>query len=204
MFVIATPTQDGTFVEKYLLGIIETTKACEKSGVDFNYMSLSGDNFVDRARNRLVSVFLQGGADKLLFIDADLGFTAQDVAKIVSHDVDIVGGIYPKKQAALDWPCDLTGEAEGDLLEALMIPTGFMCIHRRVFEAIEADVYTVFDEEVLEYFISGRVGNRYKGEDVAFCERVREHGFDLWLDPSVCLTHHGNHEYNAKFGVKNG
>jgi GT2 family glycosyltransferase len=28
------------------------------------------------------------------------------------------------------------------------------------------------------------------GEDISWCERVHQAGFDVWLDPSIRLTHH--------------
>ena len=31
-----------------------------------------------------------------MFVDADIQFRAEDIVKLVAHDRDIVGGIYPK------------------------------------------------------------------------------------------------------------
>jgi FkbM family methyltransferase len=57
----------------------------------------SCDPSVERARNVLTANFLAGDCTHLLFIDSDIAFTPRDVQRIISHDEDVVGGIYPLK-----------------------------------------------------------------------------------------------------------
>lgn len=57
----------------------------------------SCDPSVERARNVLTANFLASDCTHLLFIDSDIAFTPRDVMRIVSHDQDVVGGIYPLK-----------------------------------------------------------------------------------------------------------
>ena len=57
----------------------------------------SCDPSVERARNILTANFLESDCTHLLFIDADIGFSAEDVARIASHDQPVVGGMYPLK-----------------------------------------------------------------------------------------------------------
>ena len=57
----------------------------------------AGDG-VARSRNGLTADFLRSDCSHLLFIDTDLIFSMEQVARIVSHDLPIVGGLYPKKQ----------------------------------------------------------------------------------------------------------
>jgi hypothetical protein len=40
----------------------------------------------------------------------------------------------------------------------------------------------------------------YIGEDFLFCDRAREHGFEVWVDPSITLGHMGIQEYVGNFG----
>jgi hypothetical protein len=38
------------------------------------------------------------------------------------------------------------------------------------------------------------------GEDFLFCDRARELGFDVWIDPSISLGHMGVQEYIGNYG----
>jgi hypothetical protein len=40
----------------------------------------------------------------------------------------------------------------------------------------------------------------YMGEDFLFCDRARELGFDVWIDPSISLGHMGVQEYIGNYG----
>jgi FkbM family methyltransferase len=128
----------------------------------------SCDPSVERARNILTANFLASDCTHLLFIDADIAFSPEDVKRIASHNEDVVGGIYPLKTMESDvkWCgnghcvtaiiCDTAsicnaatgcaGATKPDevrpngLQEVGCIGTGFMCIARRAFERfLEAD-----------------------------------------------------------------
>jgi hypothetical protein len=111
--------------------------------------------------------FLQTDADYLFWIDSDIRFRAEDVIKMLESDVDVIGGIYPKKEinwetvknAAIDGKEDLqkyTGSFVVNLLnaepsvtvpadqpcEVSAIGTGFMLIKRDVFEQLKPHTQT--------------------------------------------------------------
>jgi hypothetical protein len=50
----------------------------------------------------------------------------------------------------------------------------------------------VFDFKVTE--------EGYMGEDFLFCDRAREHGYEVWVDPTIKLGHMGVQEYMGDFG----
>ncbi len=121
----------------------------------------SCDPSVERARNVLTANFLASDCTHLLFIDSDIAFSPRDVQRIISHDEDVVGGIYPLKTMDRDvkWcgnqlalgqnappgtPQDTTPDAGTVLADGLQevgcIGTGFLCIARQAFERmLEAD-----------------------------------------------------------------
>ena len=114
----------------------------------------SCDPSVERARNVLTANFLATDCTHLLFIDSDIAFSPRDVARIVSHDEEVVGGIYPLKtmDREVQWcgnqlgmapdaaaveggPGTMPGAVRPDgLQEVGCIGTGFLCIARSVFE----------------------------------------------------------------------
>ena len=161
------------------------------------------------ARNALVYEFLQSDCTDLLFIDSDVIVTAEDVMRLLaqSADKDVAAGLYPRraldKNFFVDIPHDENGDMifDGSMLKVNRIGTGFMMIKRYVLEKLIADhpewiyetkpdeggnAYAVFDFDI--------INGKYTGEDYLFCDRVREAGFEVWVDVEISLPHVGQEE----------
>lgn len=61
---------------------------------------LDGHAAIDQARSRLASDALAANFDELMWIDGHMGFTVEDVRRLQSHDLPLVGGAYSQKKAA--------------------------------------------------------------------------------------------------------
>jgi len=116
---------------------------------------------VQRARNQLAMHFLMSEkTTHLMFIDADIGFTAEPILEMVLKNKDLVGCVYPKKEInwqyiyqesrniknykelknysasyASNFTLDKRGNPieENGLLRVNDLATGFMLIKRHVF-----------------------------------------------------------------------
>jgi hypothetical protein len=67
------------------------------AGLPINLSTVVNESLITRARNELVKHFMMTECTHLMFIDSDIGFTAEDVLRLVSHNKDIVVGAYPLK-----------------------------------------------------------------------------------------------------------
>lgn len=200
MITIATPMAQGVAEAGYIESLVATFKLLHHQGIKYDYITLSGDCFVDRARNRLVKRFLDSNSEELIFIDADVSFDPVGFLRLMSHDVDVIGGVYRKKVERCEYPCTVKPQVSQDnILGALMLPTGFLRIKRSVFEAIDVDNYSVFGEEIPEYFTCGKRDGRFKGEDVNFSKLLIDNGFDLWIEPNISFDHIGKKPYSGNF-----
>lgn len=174
-----------------------------------------GDSLVSRSRNTLTADFLESDASHLLFIDSDLIFSSEQVARLLAHDKDIVAGFYPKKQEGpVQWVCnahlgaDRPIGADG-LQEVRYMGTGFILVKRRVFERmierypglafkadhrerIEHDFWTV---GVYRDPAQRNAPGRYLSEDWFFCQRALDCGFQVWGDTRIILKHVGQAIY---------
>ena len=177
-----------------------------------------GDSLVTRARNSLTADFLESDCTHLLFIDSDLIFTPDDVVRIASHDVDLVGGMYPlKREGELQWCGNGLLTKDGSsfakatedrraagLQEVRYIGTGFMCVSRHVFNSmILADGAEIgyecdapphrkeFDFWRVGVRSTGDVRRRYLSEDWYFCQRWLELGGKVYADYETVLRHVG-------------
>jgi hypothetical protein len=136
--------------------------------------------------------------DKILWIDSDIAFTPEDVIKAYESDKDILSGAYLLADGtATAYPKRLeAGYTYEDILKmeeplkVYGVGFGFICVKKGVFEKLSRPWFqsvpvTMTDAETKEEFTFPIMG-----EDISWCERVHQAGFDVWLDPSIRLTHH--------------
>jgi hypothetical protein len=205
---VGIPCYGGLVANVTLSSFIVFSAQAPKHGLRFMVHTLATESLIPRARNRLVSKMMEDKrATHLIFIDADIGFKAADIFKLISHDVDVVGGLYPKKSLPIEYSVNAAPNAKrrGSLIEVEHLETGFMLIKRNVFEKMfeahpelktkpfpsdNPDVsYALFDT-ILDS------DGHYLSEDRAFCQRVKKTlGIRLWADLSIKLDHRGAFNY---------
>jgi len=122
---------------------------------------------------------------------------------LLAHQEGIVAAVYFKKMSphspSLRLLEDRHNISEADsqawqynwlnmtgLLEVRYASSGFMLIHRRVFEAVPYPWYQ-------PYVYRGE----YLSEDWAFCQRALDAGYRIYVDPSLQLGHIGSYVYTA-------
>jgi hypothetical protein len=166
---VATPMYGGLCNGSYTVALLSAVGVFSRYGVGMQYAHMMNESLITRARNALSKDFLASDCSHLMFIDADIGFNANDIMRMLHADKDIICGIYPKKE--INWidvtkavnagvpPQELAnytgafvlntvGDAktlEGDMYTPLEIAnggTGFMLIKREVFEGLIGKVPT--------------------------------------------------------------
>ena len=99
---IATPCFGGQVGHLYMLSVVRLLQEAPSLGFDASLALLGGDALVARARATLVAAFLDAPeATHLLFIDADLAFEPQQVARLLAADREFTAAFYPLK--TIDW-----------------------------------------------------------------------------------------------------
>lgn len=201
MLWIGTPTYDGNLHWYCASGLMETAHYCATKKIGFSHDVIPHDAFIGRARNKLVSRFMASKFRDLLFVDADIGFDVQGVIDLCTAEPPIVMGLYLMKAEEARYPALMTDPLERHPSDTRLIklkygPTGFMRIRREVFEAMEKkwpnDYYIDGPYgKVFDYFPHGRFGNDFIGEDIQFCNRAQELGFDIWAMQGIKLKHVG-------------
>ena len=196
-----TPCYGGQITEVCFNSYLQWSIIATKNNIDFQIDTLSNESNVNRARNTCASKFLSGDATHLMFVDADIKFNPTDVMKLLTHDKDIVGGIYPQKTLPPKMVVNTidNGKREGNLIEVGTIGTGFMLIKRTVFEKLIEEGATPYNDQMelinnnqYDFFqctIDSR--GRYLTEDWSFCRRWRQVGGEVWADLDIALEHVG-------------
>jgi hypothetical protein len=101
--VVATPCFGGQVSTIYTTSLFNLQQAVQKlSNVKLKVHLRDGDALITRARANLVTLFLDdAAATHLLFVDADIGFTPEQVFRLIESGADMVAGCYPIKR--VDW-----------------------------------------------------------------------------------------------------
>lgn len=203
---VCTPCYGGQAWVTYIHGVVGLSLKAKELGLGMALAMPCGESHVDRARNRCVNMFMRDPeATHLLFVDSDIGFEWQDAVRLLSHDLDIVGGLYPRKG---DTPSVVGrvipgSECKDGLIEAEELGTGFICIKREVFERMRDEGYAAHyvtdygegqgeNDEYAYYFSGVRDGiPRWVSEDYAWARLARRMGYKIFADLELKLSHSG-------------
>ena len=204
--LFATPCYGGMVTAAHFRSCLELREELTRGGVEHDWLIQWNESLIQRARNNMAATFLKTDFRKLMFIDADIEFRAEDVAKLWNLDADVAVGLYPMKR--LDMP--LSAWRDGRLVERPAFPdepfavdyagTGFMMIDRRVLEQMRGAWPNREHEEgnvgaSFAWFDPRVEDDIYLSEDYAFCKDWRSLGGEIVADPSIELFHHGTFAY---------
>lgn len=150
---IATPMYGGQCSSIYAKGVSDLAIVSTHYGLRMATAFLGNESLIPRARNVLADFFLKSPCEHLMFIDADIGFRAQDVLELlilqIQHpEYDIIGAPYKVKsifedryafqmttvqadKASIENAASVQGITEP--IEVSGIGTGFMLIRKSVF-----------------------------------------------------------------------
>jgi hypothetical protein len=216
---IALPAYDFKVSLKLAISLARFAQTAPQHGVTIQIGSICGCSVVSRARNLLVKDLLESECTDLLFIDSDINFEPEDVYRLMAWTSDpkkgIVGGVPRTRSdnkvyiASLDYDDnnDLTMDNMG-LVRAKRLATAFMMVRRDVFTTLvdahpEWSYYDTRTDRTLSAVFDFKLTDEgYMGEDYLFCDRAREHGFEVWVDPTIKLGHMGVQEYMGDFGAE--
>jgi hypothetical protein len=157
--VVATPCFGGQVSSIYASSLFALQRAVHSmSNVQLKVHLRDGDALITRARANLVTLFLDDPtATHLLFIDADIGFTPDQVFRLIESGADVVAGCYPIKRvnwdkakramaagrtdlaaSSLDYVLEIDNPDEVKVVNGFTrvryAGTGFLMIRRQVFE----------------------------------------------------------------------
>ena len=147
--LICIPSFDTKIHLETISSIISTRDILMQHGIGVGMMWVR-DSLVTRARNKLVTQFLESNYTHLFFVDTDISFSPDDFIRVLNFNKPIVTAPYPIKKdgkiedgdASMGWcvnfPVGKYNFKDNDNGYKLCdyAGTGFMCIQRDVFKTI--------------------------------------------------------------------
>ena len=98
--LIAIPCFGGNVSNLTFHSLLNTLRWLNDSGHNVRIETLPTESLISRARNKFVTKFLDNkefNGTHLLFIDADIGFTLQNLLRVIEFDREVVTCTYPVK-----------------------------------------------------------------------------------------------------------
>ena len=175
-------------------------------GIPFEIRFCHGCSLVEIARTRLAHEFLEGDKTRLFWVDSDIQWRPEDFLRMLalSTRMEVVAAAYPAKVDAptflLQHREDMTFNDFGCVaIEG--IGMGFMVVGREVIQALAERApklkFPQRSDPMAHIFRCDADGEKFRGEDMAFCADVRALGFDVHVDPTIRLGHIGAKTYTG-------
>lgn len=212
---IGLPAYDFKVSVRLAIALAEFCVKAQQHGIQIQISNVSGCSVVSRVRNLIAGQFLESDADHLFMVDSDMSFKADDVLRLMawSQKKPVVAGIGVARKTEKVFFSMLDQDEDGNiqmdkmgLVKAKRVGTGFIMIQRQVFELLR-DAHPEWkyhdhnsNKDLYSFFDFKSTPDGYIGEDYTFCDRAIEHGFTVWIDPTIKLGHMGVQEFDGSFG----
>lgn len=216
--VVAIPAYTGQIHLGTMRSLQTDLFALARRGDSATVHDECGNALIADARALIVSQFLAGDADQLVFVDSDVLWEAGALVRLLDHPVDFVAGIYPQRRDPINYCVswdpsreELWADENTGLVEVHGVPAGFMKLTRKMLERM-SDAYrdlTFYCEQAPDHkavalfsdYWFEENGTRLKlGEDYAFCRRWRDLGGSVWIDPEIKMGHVGYKTFEGHLG----
>lgn len=197
--LIAIPT--SRFIENQTFKSVYDLKSPSESEVE---LTIVQGYSVHQARNIIVQTAIDGNFDYVFWVDADIILPTDILCGLIEDDKDIVTGYYLKKNESQRIcelfginPADSEGKALSNILEQDLPQTsglygikgcGFGCtlvktdVFKKIMESFEGEL--CFD------YIWKK--NEMCSEDIYFCKKAEEIGYQTFVDTRYKCGHIGS------------
>lgn len=205
--LIGTPSYDGRIDVWFANSLISTVKMSYEKDVFVHAIYVSYDSLVQRARNSLFKLALDGGYDDLFFIDSDVEWEPEWFFRLLERPEPIVGAPLIKKSDDEGYTAkildkELKWSDDKKLIEVNGIGTGFMKVARFAFEKLWEISETYESEgETHRMVCDIKIENGdLVSEDYVLCNKWQELGYKVWADPTITINHIGIKKFKGNFG----
>ncbi len=189
--LLAIPT--AKYIESDCFRAITRLQIPNGYEVDFQYF-LGTD--IEQQRNNISDYALKHGYDYLFSVDSDIVLPSDALEKMLSHDRDIVTGMYIQRIPGTH-TLEVYGVTPGNgraqipykllkdrgLVEVAGCGFGCVLIKRRVLEGVPKPHFVY--REALDH-------KNTVSEDVYFCMKATDNNYTIWVDTSIKCDHVGS------------
>lgn len=149
---------------------------------------------LDLSRNNIVELAKKANCEYIFFVDSDVLIKEGQLDRLLSHNKDVVSGVYYKKgvfyeplpRRRVSENLYIFIEPEGDnIIEIDGTGLGCLLVNIKVFDKIK---YPWFEFKYIN--INGKWSQL--SEDLYFCQKLQNIGTKIYCDPTIQCSHIGS------------
>ncbi|GJQ50842.1 MAG: hypothetical protein HKUEN01_32280 [Candidatus Kuenenia stuttgartiensis] len=196
--LIGVPSGRGEIKCDTVLGMYSLMAPVNTPSLDYASITIASNAMVHRARNKMIEQLLaEPEITHMLFLDDDMQPSPDALEKLLQADKDIIGGLCFTRRLPPE-PTIYQEIMEGDkplyrnmynypkdtVVKVDATGGAFLLVKRAVFEKLKPP-YFFFEESAAGY-----------GEDIAFCRKAIQEGFEVHVHTGAKVGHIGEFTYD--------
>tara|TARA_S200002703_G_C3743264_1_gene228622 strand:+ start:259 stop:900 length:642 start_codon:yes stop_codon:yes gene_type:complete len=203
--LIATPCLDGKVDAWFVNSLYESTKLGLQNNIMFQPMFVAYESILPMARNQLINLAYHEKYDTIVFIDDDEEWDPQALLEIVLSTKDVVAvPVVNKGDMKMEYNIfgvDKNVDNDDGFLKIDRCGTGFLKLSQKVVEELwESNPPCTFRGNMMKYICEYDVINEdFHGEDIVLCKKIKDLGYQIWLNPNHTVAHLGTKKYLGNF-----
>lgn len=183
--MVAVPTTDYVNAE-FMKCLVNMGMKLARDGVKADVQVIGG-TLVYIARNRLANRAIRDGYTHVLWLDSDMTFSENIVDDLLFCGKEMVCGAFVGRRPPYG-PCVYSDISDpGNMIQVKDFGTEPFRVDGCGFATVLTAVSLLKDVQD-KFETCFRPNERY-GEDLAFCDRVKQLGREIWCDPTVRPGH---------------
>jgi hypothetical protein len=171
---------------------------------------LANESILPMARNELFALAYKENYDTMVFIDDDESWDETALIEIIKSEKDVVAlPVVNKGDKDITFNVWLTKDTKKDESDGYIkinkCGTGFLKLSRKVIEDLwNSNTELVFRNKKIKNICEyTHVNGDFVGEDITLTNKIKDLGYDIWLNPNHTVSHIGNKMYRGNFKLKN-
>lgn len=207
--LIATPCLDQKVDAYFVHSLCESIKLGIKNNLDIRCVFLANESILPMARNELFRLAYDEKYDIMVFIDDDEYWDEKALIEIIQSEKNVITvPVVNKGDKNIGYNVWLGENKEKDTDGYIKIEkcgTGFLKLTRKVIVDLwNTNTELFFRNKSLKNICEYTFENgSFIGEDIALTKKIKELGYDIWLNPKHTVSHIGNKMYKGDFKKSN-
>ena len=204
--LIATPALDGRVDAHYAGMVNQVSKLGVVNNIDITICMLSYESILPMARNQLLTMAIEENVDCMIFIDSDVACDPNTLLNIIKNPKDVIAVPTVKKVEEEQYDFWFEDEKQFETIENNLqavnsVSTSCLKLSKKSLQALAKNsVDTYFRgnklKNICQYDFEGE---SFIGEDIFLCEKLRDLGFEIWIDFSNTCIHIGPKIYKGDY-----
>jgi hypothetical protein len=203
--LIAVPCLDGKVDAWFVNSLYESTKLGLKNDIMFQPVFLVYESILPMARNQLFSLAYLEKYDSMVFIDDDQEWDANILVEIVQSSEDVIAvPVVNKGDKKIEYNIfgiDKSTKTKNGYYKINKCGTGFLKLSKKVISDLwESNEECEFRGKKMKYICEYlNQNNLFTGEDIILCQKIKELGYTIWLNPKKTVSHIGTKKFKGNF-----